>query len=360
MADTATKLPATTGYPALTALIDLRSDTVTRPTEAMRKAMASAEVGDDWYGDDPTVNELQERAAEITGRQAALYLPTGTMCTQVALHVLVRSGHFVVCESSAHVCGVELHSSAALSGVAFRPLSGVRGRLSAEQIAGALQPDPSDVTVVDLVAIENSHQRGGGTPQPVDDVRAIAKACEAAGVPLYMDGARVFNACAVTGATVADYAGEVTAMMFCLSKGLGAPIGSMLIGDTDFIREARRVKILFGAAWRQAGIMAAAGLVALAEGPQRLHEDHAKARLLAEGLADLLPGSVDPEAVPTNIVFVDVSATGRSAPEWAERLAAEGVRVTMGGGRVRMLTHRDVSVDDIHAAIAAWRRVAAG
>ena len=343
----------------MTAFIDLRSDTVTRPTQAMRKAMADAEVGDDWYGDDPTVNKLQERAAEITGRQAALYLPTGTMCTQVALHVLARSGHFVVCESSAHVCGMELHSAAALSGVAFRRLPGARGLLSADQVAGALRPDPADVTVVDLVAIENSHQVGGGTPQQVDDVRSIAKACEAAGVPLYMDGARIFNACAATGATIADYAAEVSAMMFCLSKGLGAPIGSMLIGDTDFIRAARRVKILFGAAWRQAGIMAAAGLVALAEGPQRLHEDHAKARVLAEGIAGLLPGSLDPGAVPTNIVFVDVSGTGRSAPEWAERLAAEGVRVTMGAGRVRMLTHRDVSMDDIHAALTAWRRVAA-
>jgi threonine aldolase len=343
----------------MTDLIDLRSDTVTRPTDAMRTAMATAEVGDDWYGDDPTVNALQDRAAEITGRQAALYLPTGTMCTQIALHALVRSGHFVVCESSAHVCGMELHSSAALSGVAFLPVSGVRGLLSAEQVAGALRPDPADVRVIDLVAIENSHQVGGGTPQPVDDVRAIAKACESAGVPLYLDGARIFNACAATGATIADYAAEVTAMMFCLSKGLGAPIGSMLVGDSDFMREARRVKILFGAAWRQAGITAAAGLVALEEGPKRLHEDHAKARVLAEGIADLLPGSVDPDAVPTNIVFVDVSGTGRSAPEWAERLAAAGVRVTMGAGRVRMLTHRDVSMADIRAALAAWRRAAA-
>jgi len=343
----------------MTDLIDLRSDTVTRPTDAMRAAMATAEVGDDWYGDDPTVNALQDRAAEITGRKAALYLPTGTMCTQIALHVLVRSGHFVVCESSAHVCGMELHSSAALSGVAFLPVSGARGLLSAEQVAGALRPDPADVRVIDLVAIENSHQVGGGTPQPVDDVRAIAKACESAGVPLYLDGARIFNACAATGATIADYAAEVSAMMFCLSKGLGAPIGSMLVGDSDFIREARRVKILFGAAWRQAGVLAAAGLVALEEGPKRLHEDHAKARVLAEGIADLLPGSVDPDAVPTNIVFVDVSGTGRSAPEWAERLAAAGVRVTMGAGRVRMLTHRDVSMADIRAALAAWRRAAA-
>jgi threonine aldolase len=343
----------------MTAPIDLRSDTVTRPTPAMRKAMADAEVGDDWYGDDPTVNRLQDRAAEITGRQGALYLPTGTMCTQIALHVLVRSGHFVVSEASAHVCGVELHSAAALSGVAFRPVTGVRGLLSAEQVADALRPDRSGVTVTDLVTIENSHQRGGGSPQPVDGVREIAKACQSAGVPLYMDGARVFNACAVTGATIADYAAEVDAMMFCLSKGLGAPVGSMLIGDADFIAEARRVKILFGAAWRQAGVLAAAGLVALEEGPKRLHQDHANARVLAEGIAEILPGSLDPGAVPTNIIFVDVSVTGRSAPEWADRLAAEGVLVTMGAGRVRMLTHRDVSADDIQTALAAWRRAAA-
>src|SRR5215470_12651915 len=190
--------------------IDLRSDTVTRPTPAMRAAMAAAEVGDDWYGDDPTVNALQDRAAELAGKQAALYLPTGTLCTQVALHVLVRSGHFVVCESTAHVFGVERHSAAALSGIAFQPVAGVRGLLAADQIAAALRPDPADVKVVDLVAIENSHQIGGGAVQPVDDVRAIAKACEAAAVPLYLDGARIFNACAVTGATIADYAAQVT------------------------------------------------------------------------------------------------------------------------------------------------------
>src|SRR5262249_29437142 len=163
--------------------------------------------------------------------------------------------------------------------------------------------------VVDLVAIENIHQRGGGTPLQVEDVRAVAQTCQAAGVPLYMDGARVFNACAVTDAKIADYAAEISAMMFCLSKGIGAPIGSMLIGDAEFIKKARQTKILFDSAWRQAGIMAAAGLIALEKGPQRLHENHAKARVLAEGIAELLPGSVDPDAMPTNILFVNISGT---------------------------------------------------
>ena len=340
-------------------MIDLRSDTVTRPTEAMRRAMADAEVGDDWFGDDPTVNRLQDRAAELTGKPAAVYLPTGTLCNQIAMHAFVRAGHQVLCEASAHVCGMELGSSSVLSGVTFQRIAAERGMLSGEQVANALRPGPYDVTVTDLVAIENTHQVRGGVPMPADDVAAIAKACATAGVPLYLDGDRIFNACAVTGAAVADYAGHVDAMMFCLSKGLGAPIGSVLLGDTEFIKEARRLKILFGAAWRQAGIMAAAGLIALEEGPGRLHEDHANAQTLATGLADLLPGSVDPADVPTNIVFVDVTGTGRNAQEWAARLAAEGLLVTIVAGRVRMLTHRDAGQAQIQAALDAWRRAAA-
>jgi threonine aldolase len=325
----------------------------------MRQAMAAAEVGDDWFGEDPTVNRLQDRAAEITARQAALYLPTGTLCNQIALHALARSGHLVACESSAHVCNTELRAAAVLSGIAFRRLEGERGTLSADQVAAALAPDRSDVTVVDLVAIENTHQLAGGTVTLVADVAAVAKACDDAGVPLYLDGARIFNACAVAGAQVCDYAQHVTAMMFCLSKGLGAPIGSVLVGDSEFIREARRLRILFGAAWRQAGIMAAAGLLALEEGPKRLAEDHEHAQILARGLAELLPGSVDPSSVATNIVFVDVAATGRSAAEWQDRLAAEGLIVSGGGLRVRMLTHRDASRADVEAALEVWRRVVA-
>ncbi len=341
------------------ARIDLRSDTVTRPTDAMRKAMAAAEVGDDRFGDDPTVNRLQDRAAEVTGRQAALYLPTGTLCTQIALHVLVRSGHVVLCDTAAHMCTVELRSAAVLSGITFRPLAATRGLLSAEQVAAGLRPRPDDLAVIDLVAIENTHQVAGGVPQPVADVEAIAKTCDDAGTPLYLDGARIFNACAVTGARVADYAAHVTAMMFCLSKGLGAPIGSMLVGDADFIGEARRLKILFGAGWRQAGVMAAAGLIALEEGPNRLPEDHQNAAVLARGVAELLPGSVDPAGVATNIVFVDVAGTGRTPHEWVERLAAEGLLTTVVAGKVRMLTHRARGPADIAAALAAWHRAAA-
>jgi threonine aldolase len=340
--------------------IDLRSDTVTRPSDAMRRAMADAEVGDDWYGDDPTVNQLQDAAAEVTGKQAALYLPTGTLCSQIAMHVLTRPGHFVVCEQDAHVGGTEVGSSAVLSGIAFRRLSGgPRGQLQPRQVAAALVPDPYDVDVVDLVAVENTHQIGGGTVMPVAGLAEIAGVCASRKTPLYLDGARIFNATAVTGAKVADYAASANALMFCVSKGLGAPIGSLLAGDAEFIREARRLKVLYGAAWRQAGIMAAAGLIALQEGPKRLPEDHANARRLAEGMAGILPQAVDPGRVETNIVFVDITGTGHDVTQWQQRLQANGVLVTMIGDRVRMLTHRDITSQDVDTALAAWRTVAA-
>ncbi|HUY48002.1 MAG TPA: GntG family PLP-dependent aldolase [Streptosporangiaceae bacterium] len=340
--------------------IDLRSDTVTKPSAAMRRAMADAEVGDDWYGGDPTVNRLQDAAAELTGKQAAIYLPTGTLCSQIAMHSFVRPGRFVACEATAHVCGTEAASAAAMSGIAFRRIPArQRGLLSAGQVADALAADPYDVEVVDLVAIENTHQVGGGSVLPVADLSAIASMCAERDTPVYLDGARIFNACAVTGATVAQYAAEVDAMMFCLSKGLGAPIGSLLAGDTEFIREARRLKILFGAAWRQAGIMAAAGLIALRDGPGRLAEDHANARRLAGGIAEIVPDGLDTAAVQTNIIFVDVTGTGHPVREWEQRLAAHGVLVTMVAGRVRMLTHVDVTAADIDAALDAWRKVAA-
>ena len=321
--------------------------------------MANAEVGDDWYGDDPTVNLLQARAAELTGKEAAIYLPTGTMCNQVALHAYVRSGHRAVCEATAHVGRTEVSSAATLSGVAFHYLTAPdRGLLLGEQVATALAPDPDDVAVVDLVSIENTHQVGGGSVMSIAGVRDIAAVCADAGVPLYLDGARIFNACAVAEVAVADYARAVSSMMFCLSKGLGAPIGSVLAGDREFIADARRLKILFGGAWRQAGIMAAAGLIALEEGPARLPEDHANARSLAEGVAELLPESTDPDAVETNIVFIDVSGTGRGAGEWRQMLAAEGLLVTILGGRIRMLTHVGIGPDEIQAALTAWRRAA--
>jgi threonine aldolase len=344
----------------VTRLVDLRSDTVTRPSEAMRRAMAEAEVGDDWYGDDPTVNRLEDRCAEVTGKEAAVYVATGTMANEIALHVLARPGHLIVCESGSHVAGVEVASAAVLSGLAFLRLRSPRGQVTAEQVDRALRPDPHHVDVVDLVTLENTHQVGGGTVMPVDEMRAIRKVADEAGVPVYLDGARIFNASVAGGTPVAEYSAEVEALMFSLSKGLGAPIGSVLCGSGEFVREARRVKVLFGGAWRQAGIMAAAGLIALEEGPKRLHEDHANARRLAEGVAEATPGALDPGGVETNLVFADTEALGLDAQEAVERLEDAGVLSNVVAGKVRLVTHLDVTAEDIEEAVAVWRRVVAG
>jgi threonine aldolase len=340
------------------ALIDLRSDTVTRPSPAMRRAMAEAEVGDDVFGDDPTVNRLQERAAEVTGKEAALYTATGTMANQAALRTFVHAGHEVVAEATAHVMTVEKNAAASLSGISYRPIAADRGLVTPEHVAEALRPDPLGLRVVDLVAVENTHQVGGGAVLPLESLQGIRKVTQEAELPLYMDGARIWNASVASGVPVNEYAAEVDALMFCFSKGLGAPIGSVLCGTTDFIREARRVRVQLTGAWRQAGVIAAAALVALEEGPKRLHEDHASARRLAEGVANAFPGAVDPDEVETNIVFVDPAVLGMSATEIADRLSQAGVLVSRVGPRVRMLTHVDVSEADIDEAIAVWQKLA--
>jgi threonine aldolase len=345
-----------------TYLVDLRSDTVTTPSPAMRKAMAEAEVGDDWFGDDPTVNRLQDRAAEVTGKEAALYVPTGTMANQIALRLHFRgTGHMVVAESRAHVTTTEVMSAAALSGIAFRAIAGDdRGQITADQVRHALEPDePYDVEVVDLLSVENTHGHAGGTVMSIEDLRAIRKVVQEAGLPVHMDGARIFNAAVASGTDVAEFCAEVDTMMFCVSKGLGAPIGSLVCGPAEMVREARRIKILFGGAWRQAGVVAAAGLVALEDGPKRLHQDHRRARRLAEGVAEALPGSIDPAAVETNMVYADTETTGMEPIEAIARLKDEGVGATFVSGKVRMVTHVDITDQDIETAIAAWRRVAA-
>jgi threonine aldolase len=342
--------------------VDLRSDTVTVPSDAMRKAMAEAEVGDDWYGDDPTVNLLQERAAEVAGKEAALFVPTGTMANQIGLRLFFRgTGHLVVAEAQAHVAGTEVMTSAVLSGIAYRTIQGGRGcRVTAEQVARALEPDEFfDVEVVDLLAIENTHGRGGGSVLPIQDVRAIRKVAQDRGIPVYMDGARIFNAAVAGGTDVVEFAAEVDALMFCVSKGLGAPVGSLLCGPGEMMREARRIRILFGGAWRQAGILAAAGLIALEEGPRRLHEDHARAGRLAEGVAEILPGTIDPASCETNMVYVDTEAVGIPVAKALKSLGDLGVGATPAAGKVRMVTHLNVDDDGIEAALAAWRQIAA-
>jgi threonine aldolase len=342
--------------------VDLRSDTVTTPSEAMRRAMAEAEVGDDWYGDDPTVNRLQDRAAEVTGMEAALYVPTGTMANQIGLRLHFRgTGHLVVAELGSHVATTEVMTSAVVSGIAYRILHGdVRGQVTPEQVAAALEPDEFyDVEMIDVLSVENTHGSTGGNVMAIEDLRAYRKLADERGVPMHLDGARIFNASVASGVAVAEFCAEVDTMMFCVSKGLGAPIGSLLCGPAALMAEARRIKILLGGAWRQAGIVAAAGLVALEHGPGRLHEDHDRARRLAEGLAEIVPGSVDPSAVETNMVYAQTEPVGMTALEAIWRLEGAGVGATLIGDRVRMVTHVDISDEDVSTALAAWRTIAA-
>jgi threonine aldolase len=341
--------------------VDLRSDTVTKPSDAMRKAMAEAEVGDAWYGDDPTVNRLQDLAADVTGMEAALYVPTGTMGNQIALALHVHGGgHLVACASVAHVATVELMTSAALSGIAFRTLdAGPRGWITAQDARALLTPDTFyDVEVVDMLSVENTVGTLGGRVMPVQTLREVRAVAAEAGVPMHLDGARLFNAAAAAHEDVTAWTHEVDTVMFCVSKGLGAPIGSLICGGADEIREARRLSILFGGAWRQAGIMAAAGIVALEEGPGRLHEDHARARRLAEGVGEALPGTIDLDQVETNMVFVDTEAVGLPMLDTLERLKDLGVGATHTAGKVRMVTHLDIDDDDVELVLDGWRSLA--
>jgi threonine aldolase len=341
--------------------VDLRSDTVTKPSEAMRRAMAEAEVGDDWYDDDPTVNLLQERCAEAVGKEAGAFVPTGTMANQIGLRLHFSGpGHLVAAAAGLHVTSVEVMTAAALAGIAYRTVdAGARGWIDAEQAAQLLEPDEFyDVEVVDLLSVENTVGAVGGRVMPLEELRAVRKVANDAGVPVHLDGARIFNAAAAADIDASEIAAEADTMMFCLSKGLGAPIGSVLCGPADMTREARRLKILYGGAWRQAGIVAAAGLIALDEGPKRLHEDHERARHLAEGVAEAFPGSVDLDHVETNMVLVDTEAVGMRMLETIERLAALGVGVTHSGGKIRMVTHLDVDDPGVAVALDAWRELA--
>jgi threonine aldolase len=337
--------------------IDLRSDTVTRPSAAMRRAMAEAECGDAEYDDDPSVRELQERAAELTDMEAALYLVTGTMCNQVALHIHTRPGDQIVCAAGAHISSTEASTSALLNGLSFRAVQTVQGVMRADDVRQALAPDPDRGRIVPLVSIENTFADGGGLPWPLEDLNSVSEVARGTGLAIHLDGSRIFNATAATGVAVAEYTANVDTVMFCLSKGLGAPIGSVLCGPSDLIEAARATKILFGISWRQAGITAAAGLVALEESPPLLPMDHERARRLAERIAEMTPKAINLDTVATNFIFVDPHALGMDAAELAARLGAAGLLANVVDDRVRFVTHRDVSDADIDRASVLWREV---
>ena len=342
--------------------IDLRSDTVTQPTPAMRRAMAEAEVGDDVYGEDPTINRLQERTAELMGRGAALLVPSGTMANQIAVHLLSRRGSEVIGEANCHIFNFEMGAMAALSGAFPRPVATSDGMMEPDQLERAIQPSAGYRTPTSMVALENTHNLAGGRVMRPDRMRELVAVAKRHGLPVHLDGARIHNAAAALGAPAADLAAGCDTVMFCLSKGLGAPVGSMLVGDRDTIDEAHRVRKMFGGGMRQAGVIAAAGLVALDEVLPRLAEDHATARRLGELLAEIPGVDLDLDTVETNILCFALGAgAGITAGELSARLAAEGVLVhALGANLVRMVTHYHVTMDDVEKAADAVRRVMVG
>lgn len=336
--------------------VELRSDTFTKPSPAMREAIANAEVGDDVFAEDPTVNALQERVARLFGKEAALYVSSGTMGNEVSIRCLTRPGDEIIVEERSHILLHEVAGPATISQVMVRTLPSTRGVIDPELLADSIRPATPLFSHTTLVCVENTHQGSGGSVWPLDAMRAVSKVAHDHGCRVHLDGARIFNASVASGIPVADYAAEVDALSFCFSKGLGAPIGSMLVGTADFIDRARKIRRMLGGAMRQVGVLAAAAAYALDHNVERLADDHRRAKRLAEGFASALPGCVDPATVETNIVYIalhDLDPAQVSAALW-ER----DVRIyPYAPGVLRAVTHLDVDDDDIERAIDAFTAV---
>jgi threonine aldolase len=335
-------------------MIDLRSDTVTKPTPEMRRAMMEAEVGDDVYGEDPTVNRLEQRAAEIAGKEAALFVPTGTMGNTIALKLLTEHGQEVICESRAHILDYELAMVAWFAGCVVRPIPTSDGILRWDEVRRFIKPVSPHAAPTGAIAVENTHNMHGGTVYPPAVVREICEYAHERGVRVHMDGARVFNASAALGIPVREVVAPVDTIMFCLSKALGAPVGSMLAGPAKLIAKGRLYRKRLGGGMRQVGVLAAAGLIALEETPKRLPDDHCNAKFLAEGLSRIPGIECDPAKIATNITIFDVSGTGVAPAEISARLRQRGVLINAINERqMRAVTHYDVNREACGQALTA-------
>jgi threonine aldolase len=333
-------------------IIDLRSDTVTKPTAEMRRAMAEAEVGDDVYGEDPTVNRLEELAAEITGKEAALFVPTGTMANTIGLKLHTEHGQEIICDSRSHILNYELSMMAWFAGCVARPIATANGILSWEQVRGEIRALSPHWAPTGLIEIENTHNMGGGTVYPLETVREICEGAHALGLKVHCDGARLFNAATALGRPVRELVQHVDSVAFCLSKGLGAPVGSMIAGTASDMARGRLYRKRLGGGMRQAGVLAAAGLIALEKHPEKLAADHANARWIAEAMSQSPGISVDLSKVQTNIVIFDVAGTGMTGAEFSARLKEQGVLMNaVRGTLVRLVTHSDVSRADVEDAL---------
>jgi threonine aldolase len=340
-------------------MIDLRSDTVTRPSAAMRQAMATAEVGDDVLNDDPTILRLQERTAEILGKEAALYVPSGSMSNQIGARVHCQPGDEFICETNCHIYCYEQGAYAQLSGLVTRTVQGEFGILRLEQLTDQIRGGDEHVVSTRLVCLENTHNRGAGRIQPYEEVARICRWAHDNNLATHLDGARLFNAVVATGIPARDWAQHFDTVSVCFSKGLGAPVGSALAGPVELIRKARRVRKLFGGGMRQAGIIAAGALYALENNIERLAEDHANAKLLGEAVRGCRGLKLTPEQIDTNIVIFRVDPELGTALEFVERLeAADVFTYDIGPQSVRAVTHLDVSRGDIEKAGKAIQRIA--
>ncbi|MGA9116547.1 MAG: GntG family PLP-dependent aldolase [Bacteroidota bacterium] len=338
-------------------VIDLRSDTVTRPSAPMRAAMAEAEVGDDVFGEDPSVNLLQERVAEILGKEAALFVPSGTMGNQICIKVHTRPGDEVIAERDSHVFNYETGGMAFLSGVQAHTVEGRGGMPAVARLQAALRPRVYYMPRSSLICLENTHNRAGGAVLPLPGIRDIRTWAASEGIPMHLDGARLWNASVASGVSPRAYAAFFDSVSVCLSKGLGAPAGSLLAGTAGFIAEARRYRKIFGGGMRQSGVLAAAGLYALEHNVERLAEDHDNARLFASELAGESALEVIPESVHTNIVLIGIERTGRTQEDLLRRFRDAGVLLTPGtAGNLRAVTHMDVTSQEVRRAALLIRR----
>ncbi len=339
-------------------MIDLRSDTVTKPSLAMRQAMFDAEVGDDVYGEDPTVNHLEARAAEIVGKEAALFIPTGTMGNTIGLKLLTNHGQEIIADSRAHVVDWELSMTAWFSGCQVRTIESTDGILTWEQIRRLIKPITFNAAPTGAITLENTHNMGGGRFYPQETIDEICDGAHDLGVPVHMDGARVFNAAAASGRSVREISAKVDTITFCLSKALGAPMGSILAGSRQLMDKARLLRKRLGGGMRQAGVLAAAGLIALEQGPAELATDHANARFIASELSKI--DSLRVLRAETNIVVFDVSGTGLTPREISARLKERGVLINGFNDRMmRALTHRDVNREQCATATAELAAIVA-
>ncbi len=346
-----------TEEPASSVTVDLRSDTVTKPTTAMRRAMANAQVGDDVYGEDPTINRLEHLAAKVFGREAAIFVPTGTMGNQIAIKAHTRPGQEVICEERSHIYNYEMAMMAHFSGCLARSIPAEHGTLHWEDVKKRIAPKIYYRAPTGLIALENTHNMAGGTVYPQEVADEICDRAHEAGLPVHLDGARIFNAAAASGRAVAEITYKFDSVMFCLSKGLGAPVGSMLVGSRAFIDQARAYRKALGGGMRQAGVLAAAGIIALEEGPKHLAADHENAKFLAAGLSQARGVRVIAPVV-TNIVIVDISGTGLGSAEISRRLAQANVLASgISTEAVRFVTHRDVDRAGCARAVEALQRI---